>query len=191
MADLNQSLFRLMNGVWVNPLLDLCMPFVGRINEYGLVWLALLGGLAILGGRPGRWAALTGSVALLVGLASSEALKNLLMQPRPFLTLSNVRLLVEPPSSYSFPSVSVTYAFAACSGALLTAWRVIGRVPLWGWGFLALAFAVAYSRVYVGVHYPSDVLGGVLLGVSVGWLVTAIAVMIGRREGLRRRSNPR
>ena len=85
----------------------------------------------------------------------------------------------------------MTYAFAACSGALLTAWRIIGRVPLWGWGFQALAVAVAYSRVYVGVHYLSDALCEVLLGVSVGWLVAAIIVMIGGREGFRRRSNPR
>ena len=85
----------------------------------------------------------------------------------------------------------MTYAFAARSGALLTAWRIIGRVPLWGWGFQALAVAVAYSRVYVGVHYLSDALCGAPLGVSVGWLVAAIVVMIGGREEFRRRSNPR
>jgi undecaprenyl-diphosphatase len=186
MADLNHFLFRLINGVWVNPVLDSCMIFINRINEYGLLWLVLLGMLATLGGRTGRWAALAGLVALVVGLASSEVLKNLVKQPRPFLSLANVRLLVDSPNSYSFPSVNVTYAFAACSGALLTVWRLFSQVPLWGWGYLILSAALSYSRVYVGVHYPSDVLGGALLGISVGWLVATIVVRIGKHKALGR-----
>ena len=186
MADLNRFLFHLINGVWVNPVLDSCMIFINRINEYGLLWLVLLGMLATLGGRTGRWAALAGLVALVVGLASSEVLKNLVKQPRPFLSLADVRLLVDSPNSYSFPSVNVTYAFAACSGALLTVWRLFSQVPLWGWGYLILSAALSYSRVYVGVHYPSDVLGGALLGISVGWLVATIVVRIGKHKALGR-----
>ena len=116
MTDVNSFLFHLINGVWINPVLDLCMTFLSLINDYGLVWLMLLAVLAALGGRTGRWAALVGLVALVAGLISSEVLKNLVMQPRPFLSLSDVRLLVSPPSSYSFPSVNVAYAFAASSG---------------------------------------------------------------------------
>ncbi len=191
MADLNYFLFHLINGVWVNPVLDSCMIFINRINEYGLLWLVLLGMLATLGGRTGRWAALAGLVALVVGLASSEVLKNLVKQPRPFLSLADVRLLVDSPNSYSFPSVNVTCAFAACSGVLLTVWRLFSQVPLWGWGYLILAAALSYSRVYVGVHYPSDVLGGALLGISVGWLVATIVVRIGKHKALERSINLR
>src|SRR5215207_7711070 len=149
MIDLNRFLFRLVNDVWTSPALDPCLIFLGRINDYGVVWLVLLGALAALDGKTGRWAALAGLAALVVGLASSEVLKSLVMQPRPFLSLPDVRLLVSPPSSYSFPSVNATYAFAASSGASLTARRLLGRLPVWGWGFLALAVAVSYSRVYV------------------------------------------
>ncbi len=191
MADLNHFLFHLINGVWVNPALDSCMIFINRINKYGLLWLVLLGMLAMLGGRTGRWAALAGLVAQVVGLASSEVLKNLVMQPRPFLSLADVRPLVDAPNSYSIPSVNVTCAFAACSGALLTVWRLFSQVPLWGWGYLILAAALSYSRVYVGVHYPSDVLGGALLGIAVGWLVATVVVWIGKRKALGRTINPR
>jgi hypothetical protein len=52
MTNLDEVLFRLINGVWINPVMDFGMTFISRINEYGLVWLALLGMLAILGGRP-------------------------------------------------------------------------------------------------------------------------------------------
>ena len=186
MTDLNRFLFRLVNDAWTSPALDPCLIFLGRINDYGVVWLVLLGALAALGGKTGRWAALAGLAALVVGLASSEVLKSLVMQPRPFLSLPDVRLLVSPPSSYSFPSVNATYAFAASSGASLTARRLLGRLPVWGWGFLALAVAVSYSRVYVGVHYPGDVLGGAIIGTSIGWLVASVGVRLGKDAALER-----
>lgn len=103
----------------------------------------LLGVLAALGGKTGRWAALAGLGALLVGLAYSEVLKSIVMQPRPFVSLPDVRLLVSLPSSYSFPPVNATYAFAASNVALLTARGLLGRLPIWGWGFLTLAVAVS------------------------------------------------
>lgn len=180
MTDLNRFLFRLVNDVWTSPALDPYMLFLGRVNEYGIVWLGLLGALAALGGRAGRWAALAGLVALVVGLAFSEMLKSIVMQPRPFVSLPDVRLLVSPPSSYSFPSVNATYAFAASSGASLMARRLLGRLPIWSWGFLALAVAVSYSRVYVGVHYPGDVLSGAIIGLSSGWLVASIGFKLGK-----------
>jgi undecaprenyl-diphosphatase len=186
MTDLNRFLFRLVNDAWTIPALDPCLIFLGRINDYGVVWLVLLGALAALGGKTGRWAALVGLVALVAGLASSEVLKSLVMQPRPFLSLPDVRLLVSPPSSYSFPSVNATYAFAASSGASLTARRLLGRLPVWGWGFLGLAVAVSYSRVYVGVHYPGDVLGGAIIGTSIGWLVASVGVGFGKARALER-----
>jgi undecaprenyl-diphosphatase len=186
MTDLNRFLFRLVNDAWTTPALDPCLIFLGSINDYGVVWLVLLGALAALGGKTGRWAALAGLAALVAGLASSEVLKSLVMQPRPFLSLPDVRLLVSPPSSYSFPSVNATYAFAASSGASLTARRLLGCLPVWGWGFLALAVAVSYSRVYVGVHYPGDVLGGAIIGTSIGWLVASVGVGFSKEGALER-----
>jgi undecaprenyl-diphosphatase len=176
MTELNRYLFRLVNDVWTSPTLDPFMILLGSINEYGVVWLVLLGALAALGGRTGRWAALAGLAAMAVGLAFSEVLKSIVMQPRPFVSLADVRLLVSPPGSYSFPSVNATYAFAAFSGASLTIRRLLGRLPVWGWGFLALAVAVSYSRVYVGVHYPGDILSGAIIGLSIGWLVASIGL---------------
>ena len=191
MSDLNHSLFHLINGVWISPVLDPCMIFLSRVNDYGAVWLALLGALAALGGRTGRWAALAGLVALMMGFASSEALKDLVMQPRPFLSLPDARLLISPPGSCSFPSANVAYAFAASIGSSLVVRRLAGRVPLWGWSFLALAVAISYSRVYVGVHYPGDVLGGALLGILVGWLAASILARLGKDEAFGNPTNLR
>ena len=188
MTELNRFLFHLVNKVWTSPALDPCMIFLGSINDYGVIWLVLLGVLAALSGKTGRWAALTGLAGLVAGLACSEVLKSIVMQPRPFVSLPDVRLLVSPSSSYSFPSVNATYAFAASSGASLTARRLLGRLPTWGWGLLALAIAVSYSRVYVGVHYPGDVLGGALLGISIGWLVASIGAKVGQDGAFERQA---
>jgi undecaprenyl-diphosphatase len=188
MTELNRFLFHLVNKVWTSPALDPCMIFLGSINDYGVIWLVLLGVLAALSGKTGRRAALTGLAGLVAGLACSEVLKSIVMQPRPFVSLPDVRLLVSPSSSYSFPSVNATYAFAASSGASLTARRLLGRLPAWGWGLLALAIAVSYSRVYVGVHYPGDVLGGALLGISIGWLVASIGAKVGQDGAFERQT---
>lgn len=53
---------------------------------------------------------------------------------------------------------------------------------------LALAIAVSYSRVYVGVHYPGDVLGGALLGISIGWLVASIGAKVGQDGAFERQT---
>jgi undecaprenyl-diphosphatase len=192
MPEINYFLFRFINGTLTHPVLDICAVFLSLINAYGLVWLVLLGVLAAFGGTTGRRAALSGLIALVVGVVSSEVLKNLVMQPRPFLALPDVRLLVVgPPSSYSFPSVNVAYAFAASSGASLATRRLLGRIPAWGWASLALATAITYSRVYVGVHYPSDALVGALLGVFGGWLATLLVTKFGKLEALGGSANTR
>jgi undecaprenyl-diphosphatase len=182
MVNANDFLFKLINGVWINPTLDTWMISLSHINDYALMWLLLLAMLAIFGGRTGRRAALAGLVALGAGVAVSEVLKNLVMQPRPFLSIPDARLLVGAPTSYSFPSTNVAYAFSACVGSSLAAKRLMGRVPSWGWGSLVLAVAISYSRVYVGVHYPVDAVAGALLGVCVGWIAAAVVAKFGGGE---------
>jgi membrane-associated phospholipid phosphatase len=70
--------------------------------------------------------------------------------------------------------------------------RLVGRVMPWGWGLLALAIAISYSRIYVGVHFPSDVLGGVglgALGALVGWATATLSAwLIERIRRVTRRS---
>lgn len=94
------------------------------------------------------------------------------MRPRLFLSVDEVRLLVAAPFSYAFPSGHTTSSFAVASGLLLGAQRLLGRVPLWVWGSLAFASAISYSRLYVGVHWPTDVLVGIALGIVSGWVAS-------------------
>jgi undecaprenyl-diphosphatase len=169
LATLDWSLFDLINGAWTNPLLDRAMPAFSWIGNLGAVWIALLGGIAAFGKKTGRTIALAGLAALVIGFVSSEVIKETMMRPRPFATLPDVRLLVPEPGSFAFPSGHTTSAFAATSGTVLAARRHLKRVPLWALGMLALAVAISYSRIYVGVHWPTDVAAGVILGLASGW----------------------
>lgn len=169
-------LFHLANTVWVNPLLDAVMPVLSWAGNLGVIWLVLLDGIAAFGKKTGRTIALAGLVALALGFVSSEIMKELTMRPRPFLLAPDTRLLVSAPHSYAFPSGHTTSAFAAAGGAALSAKRLLGKAPPWSWAMLALAAAIAYSRMYVGVHWPTDVLGGVVLGLASGWVGVRICL---------------
>lgn len=185
-AGLDQALFHLANGVWVSPILDKTMPALSIAGNLGAIWLVVLGAVAAFGKKTGRRIALAGLVALAIGFASSELLKDLTLRPRPFVALDHARLLVGAPHSYAFPSGHTTSAFAAASGAAFAAKRLLGRVPLWAYAMFPLAAAIAYSRIYVGVHWPTDVAVGVLLGLASGWAGARLVLRRWRRRTIRR-----
>jgi len=92
--------------------------------------------------------------------------KGLVGRPRPFVTLHHVHLLIGRPGSTAFPSSHATTAFA---GATIVSYCFPrAAVPLYAVGAM-----VAFSRVYVGVHYPSDVIAGAVIGTAAALLVIA------------------
>lgn len=192
LAGADQALFCLVNTEWTTPLLDRVMPFMSKIGNLGTVWFAVLGALAAFGKTTGRKAALAGLAAFAMGFAGAEVSKELVLRPRPFAVLPDVRLLIPKPASYAFPSGHTASSFAAASGAVLAARKLLGKVPPWGWSMLALAAAISYSRVYVGVHWPTDVAAGILLGVFGGWLGATFGLEFAPRLGvspMRRKAN--
>ena len=130
-----------------------------RLGEHGAIWLAI-GGVGALLDRPraARWRRATALVA--ASYALNTALKLLVGRPRP--QLPGLPPLTSTPTRLSFPSAHASTAFAA---ARLYSRLGVPRGPLYG-----LAAALALSRLYLGVHYPSDVLAGAALGSAVGAL---------------------
>ena len=130
------------------------------------------------------WRRFSVLVAVAVTVAAAEgaagALKLAVGERRPPLRYPEPRPLVGVPHDSSFPSGHTTTSFACATvfSALL---------PRWAPGFYLLALAIGFSRIYVGVHWPLDVLGGVVLGLAVGVAVTALR----RRGADPRRSRPR
>jgi undecaprenyl-diphosphatase len=148
------------------PALDLVLPRLTRAANHGLLWWAVAAGLGATRG-PRRRGAVRGLLAL--GIASGVAnipAKLSIRRPRPSLIdVPLTRRLSRQPVTTSFPSGHSASAAAFAVGVGMEA-------PITGAAVGALAAAVAYSRVYVGVHYPGDVLAGVALGAGSA-LVTA------------------
>jgi membrane-associated phospholipid phosphatase len=139
--------------------LDPIMKFASFIGDYGLLWIALAAALLIP--RKTR----RGGIDMLICLAIAAALcnlvfKNLVARPRPFLTVEELDLIIKPLYSYSFPSGHACSSFASAM-ALTLAFRGKGA-----WAFIP-AVLIAFSRIYVGIHYPSDVLCGAIFGVLI------------------------
>ena len=154
--------------------LDRVMWTLSAIGRGGLIWV-VAAGVLIVAGRLQRAAVLPLLLALVLGsTATDQVLKPLVHRTRPFVSNPDVRVIGGEPKDSSFPSGHATNAFA---GALVLASLAAAPALLW-W---VLAAAIAYSRVYVGVHYPLDVTAGALIGLVAGAVAVAAYRMVRRR----------
>lgn len=106
------------------------MPALSLAGKHSVIWLLWLGAIATFGKRAGRRMALAGRIALVLGFLCSDLVKELTARPRPFLALEDIRLLVGAPRSWAFPPGHTTNAFAATADVMLSARRLLGKVPL-------------------------------------------------------------
>lgn len=162
--------------------LDAVMPWISRICDHGEIWI-LLAAVLLLLLRKHRWTGMSLSFALILDLICCNiVLKPLVGRVRPFLVNTAVELLTAPPADASFPSGHTAASFAA-----VFALRASGS-PLWK-PALVLAAGIAFSRLYLYVHWPTDVLGGILVGAAAGWAGARLAdALRRRRERLGRRA---
>ena len=137
------------------------MARFSRLGEHGGVWLAIgVIGQALDAPRRGRWRRATTRVA--GAYALNTAIKLLVARERP--SLPGLPPLTDTPTRLSFPSAHASTSFA---GALAYSRLGVPSVPVY-----ALAASLSMSRLYLGVHFPSDVLAGALLGTAVGGCLT-------------------
>ncbi len=146
--------------------MDAIMVFFTTLGEWGAVWIVL--GLALLFFKKYRRLGVTVLLGLIIGLITVNfGIKNIVARPRPCAIYSEIKLLVPFPSEYSFPSGHTVSSFGAATSVFLKN-RKMGAFAL------ALAALIAFSRLYLYVHFPTDVLGGVAIGVAISFLSTYI-----------------
>lgn len=156
------------------PLLDGIMVVLTTMGDGGIVWIALSIVLLIIP-KTRRCGLAIALGMLLSHIVGNVVLKPILARPRPFSVDPSVELIVKAPSSYSFPSGHTMNGFtAAC--ALMTFYRKPGMAAL------VLAALIAFSRMYLFLHYPTDILGGIVLAVVDVWIVVTVMKKVkGRR----------
>lgn len=150
--------------------LDTIMPLISRLADHGEVWILLAGVLLVSRGQRLYGGAVAFGLTLDL-IACNLILKPLVGRLRPFLLNPDVALLITPPGDASFPSGHTAASFAA-----VFALKAAGS-PLWK-PALVLAVLIAFSRLYLYVHWPSDVLGGAVLGMVVGWTGAKLAMLV-------------
>ncbi len=148
---------------WINAeFLDTFMVFVTRIADSGAIWI--ITGAILLCFKKTRKCGFVMLISLLCAFIISEfTIKPIFNRLRPFEAMENLRLIIPPPSGASFPSSHATTSFAAA----IVLYRCNKSYGIYA---LILAFFVAISRVYLCVHFFSDILVGALLGTVIGFL---------------------
>lgn len=183
--------FHFINQTLSNPVGDVLWPLITNYDKVWPVRVVLIGAwlwLLIKGGRRGRTVALMIiPVLVLSDQLSSSFIKPLVARARPCHTIDGVQIvqsihmLVDCGPGKSFPSSHAVNNFA-----LATVFSFYYRK--WIWWFVAWASLVALSRPAVGVHYPSDIVGGAIIGVGVAMFVIWTWINIEKRDSLERRT---
>ncbi len=176
--------FAILNWIQANlrcNFMDFLMPLVTLYAEHGIVLIGIAILLLLLRSRR------VCGVAVLTGLTGGLLignlfLKNLIARPRPCWINTDVSMLVSIPTDYSFPSGHALHCFIAAT-VLLHYDRRLG-IPA-----LVMAVLVAFSRLYLYVHFPTDVLAGELLGIGIGIFTAAFFDVAIKQKALAQTGN--
>lgn len=163
---LDSRLLLLIQEYVRNPAFDEVFRTVTHLGDKGGVWLATAVFFLCAGERKekSRKAGVTMLLALLLSLLLNNLiLKNIFARARPYQTIEGLLPLIRAPRDYSFPSGHTASSFAAATAV----YRNMPR--MYGIGALILAGLIAFSRLYLGVHFPTDVLGGILGGAAAAY----------------------
>jgi undecaprenyl-diphosphatase len=164
----DRILFHLINVTLNNKIFDSLMPFITERDHWILLYIFLWLFLVIKGGKPGRIAAILVLFAVLAtDQISASIIKPMVGRLRPCQELEGVRLLVGCGGKFGFPSSHAANYFGVATVLAF-------YFPKYKSIYILVSILIAYSRVYVGVHYPIDVLVGALLGIACGVILVSI-----------------
>ena len=176
-VEIDKQIMVFLNKTISNPIFDFIMPIITNQNFLVFSGLILIGYLAYFGGKKGRITI----VVLLIAAGFSDAICFQIIKPwvgriRPSHEFYEyINLLVSKGGKYSFPSNHAANSFVFAT--VLSYFYDRNRISLY-----ILASTIAFSRVYVGVHYPLDIIFGSIIGYIISWIILSLWVIIKMRE---------
>ena len=171
LSGLDVSLFYLINHLPHNLILNFIFGSITLVGYLGIIWFII--GFIIYFKEKKRDRRLLFSLALveLFSIFVEVSVKNMVGRLRPQFVLPGVIEPFDFYRSFSFPSGHAVIAFA---GAF-----VLSRYkPKFKWLFYSIAVIISFSRIYLGKHFPSDILGGAVIGMGIGWFADKIKAKI-------------
>ena len=150
-----------------NAVCDVFLKGITHLGDAGVFWILLT--IVLLCFRQTRKAGIYSACALAASLiVNNLILKNLVGRVRPYELVEGLQCIVPPAHDASFPSGHTGASFAS-------AVSICRQIPRkYAVFFIVLASLIALSRLYVGIHYPTDVLGGLVTGIGIGMLVNVV-----------------
>ena len=168
MTGIEISILDAIRNSMSSDFLDIIMPAISGLGNGGMVWI-LLAIILLIIPRTRRLGMIVSISIIIEAIACNIILKPLVARTRPNDVNTAVQLLVASPRDYSFPSGHTGAAFAAAGGLFFGGGSRCLWIPAG-----VLAALMAFSRLYLYVHYPTDVLGGVILGIASAYLAGII-----------------
>ncbi len=175
LQSLDRAFFYLLNTQGQNSFFDWFMPFMSDLKNFTYV-LAVLGLWVLWKEKKAGviFLVFIGLTLLLTDQFSSHWLKAWVGRVRPCHVLQGVHMLTDCNTSYSFPSSHAVNIFAA-------AYFLARPFPRYAPFFYGIAAIVGYARVYLGIHYPFDVIGGAAIGLGIAWPMRRLQNRVARR----------
>ena len=144
-----------------NPVLDKIMVFITRLGNGGILWIMI--GVLLLCTKKHRRLGILIAIGLALDLIFGNfILKPLIARERPFTYDENILLLITAPKDFSFPSGHTLASFTTA----LTVYKIYKK---WGIFLIVLSSLIAFSRLYLYVHFTSDVIAGIFFAILFSW----------------------
>lgn len=175
MVELDGNILLFIQEVIRNPVLTSVFQFITTLGNVGMIWILI--SILLLFRKSTRKIGYMGLLALVASvLVNNMLLKNIVERPRPYDIIEGLQPLIRRPKDFSFPSGHTGSSFAAATVLYRNLPKQFG---IWT---ILLAVFIGLSRLYLGVHYPTDVLAGMLLGIALGYGAERLVNWLGEKR---------